>query len=168
MGGKKKRSEGKERRRPTICVKYICAYASVCHGLTVCVSVSRSQGQVACRQFIPVGPAQHSLHKNSPFLSLFFPHDSPAPPLPQPLRSICYFLPRFKSHFLFSSSPFLPLWPLSRLSLSLSTAEGKKKEYYRKGNLPIATNLVCDKEKKKKKENRLISPSSYLTETSLL
>lgn len=59
-------AKGGQMMPDNMCVVYLCI--CVCHGLSVSVSVSHNQGQVACRQFIPVGPSKQ-LHKT---LSLLF------------------------------------------------------------------------------------------------
>lgn len=117
-------------------------------GLNVCMSVSHNQGQGACRQFIPVGPTKYSCTWT--LLSLHFPIMPPPSHLYTLLFSFHSFLPclllflssfsHLRNRFDFRcSGPFLSLCPFT---LSSSAAEKKN---YEKSNLPIATNLVCDK-----------------------
>ena len=165
MGGKRKRSEREEQLRLTMCVIYLCICECVPWVNCVCVGVS--QPRSGCLQAVHSSwPCSTQFAQE---LSLSLPFFSPMIPLL--LRCLHRSAPSVISSpdlnliSFFLQVPFFLFGP-SHACLSLFTAEGKKK-YYRKGSLPIATNLVCRKESKKK-ENRLISPSSYLTETSLL
>lgn len=116
--------KGGEMTPDNMCVVYLCI--CVCHGLSVSVSVSHNQGQVACRQFIPVGPSQQ-LHKT---LSLLFAIRSPLL-CSLSLSFSIYFLRLFHSSFPileiqiwypFVEDPFRLLVP----SHSLFTAKVKK------------------------------------------
>lgn len=85
--------------------QYVCN-VRVRRGLNVCVSVSHNQGQVACGQFIPVGPTKLDFTGTPPAPSLpLFPSPSlllPCPP-PSPLPSdasfplsLCALTPRLR------------------------------------------------------------------------
>lgn len=92
----------------------VCTWA--CQGLNVCMSVSHSQGQVACRQFNPVGPTK--LRCTGTLLSFFYT-DSRLQSFPPVSPFSAQSLSISKTHFVLLLVPSHPLFVAEKKKLPL-------------------------------------------------